>query len=320
MMLWFKRKRKNRRLGRESVLDVRLRSSQVRAARVRMAAIALGVVFATVFGVFLIWHAGEWALERLVDQNKAFAIEAIDIQTDGVIGGEALRRWSGIRLGQNLLGLDLARVKRDLELVSVIRSVSVERILPHSVRIRVTEREPLAQIHVLRRRVNGGIETGIYQLDEAGYVMLPLDPRLRATPPPQTPESLPLIFSPSSFEVQPGRVIESAQIRAALQFLVAFERSPMGGLVEVKRIDTSSPDVLGVSTSDGSEVTFGLDGFGQDLRRWQRIFEEGQKHNQAIAALDLAVSNSIPARWLEASAVPPSTPKAPRTTRKKHHV
>ena len=47
--MWFRRKLKNRRLEREQVLEVRLRSSQVRAARTRVAAIALGAVFASVF-------------------------------------------------------------------------------------------------------------------------------------------------------------------------------------------------------------------------------------------------------------------------------
>ena len=41
--MWFKRKPKNRRLEREQVLDVKLRSSQVRAARSRIFALTLGV-------------------------------------------------------------------------------------------------------------------------------------------------------------------------------------------------------------------------------------------------------------------------------------
>ena len=48
--MWFGRKAKNRRLGREQVLDVKLRSSQVRAARRRMTAVSLGTIFAAVFG------------------------------------------------------------------------------------------------------------------------------------------------------------------------------------------------------------------------------------------------------------------------------
>ena len=68
-VMWFKRKPKNRRLGRAQVLDVKLRSSQVRAARTRLAAIASGLSFGTVFGLYLLWRAGEWALNRLVYEN-----------------------------------------------------------------------------------------------------------------------------------------------------------------------------------------------------------------------------------------------------------
>jgi hypothetical protein len=94
----------------------------------------------------------------------------------------------------------------------------------------------------------------------------------------------------------------------------------MAGLVDLKRIDVSSPDVLLVTTGQGSEVTMGLTDFDQQLRRWHDIFDMGQKLSKALATLDLAVTNNIPARWLEASAVPPATPKLPKTsrTRKKH--
>jgi len=37
-------------------------------------------------------------------------------------------------------------VKRNLELVSVIDSVSVERVLPRTLKIRVTERDPIRRL------------------------------------------------------------------------------------------------------------------------------------------------------------------------------
>src|ERR1039457_240090 len=125
--MWFKRKPKNRRLGREQVLDVKLRSSKVRAARTRMTAVSLGVVFATVFGLYLAYRGGEWLLNRLVYENRAFAVEEIDVQTDGIIPVDQLRRWSGIKLEENLLALDLGRVKRDLEMVQIGRASCRER-------------------------------------------------------------------------------------------------------------------------------------------------------------------------------------------------
>src|SRR5258708_7839057 len=130
--MWPKRKPKNRRLGREQVLDVKLRSSKVRAARLRVVAIAAGAAFSVVFFLYLTWRTGAWALDRLVYENKAFALQELDLQTDGVIAVEQLRRWAGVQSGQNLFALDLARVKRNLELVPLIQCASVERILPRT--------------------------------------------------------------------------------------------------------------------------------------------------------------------------------------------
>ena len=94
----------------------------------------------------------------------------------------------------------------------------------------------------------------------------------------------------------------------------------MAGLVDLRRIDVSSPEVLVVTTGQNSEVTFGLPDPEQQLRRWRDIFDLGQKMNKVIASLDLAVTNNIPARWLEASALPPAAPKSAKPLRsgKKH--
>jgi cell division septal protein FtsQ len=316
--MWFKRKPKNRRLGREYVLDVKLRSSQVRAARLRMAAVALGVVFAIVLGVFLSWKAGEWALNRLLYQNKAFAIEEIAVQTDGVLAVEQLRRWSGVHLGDNLLALDLARVARDLQLVSLVKSASVERILPHTLRIRVVERDPIAQVNRIQPRPNGGVETAVFFLDAEGFVMLPLDPRQRTVSGPTPPVQLPVIAGWNRGELQAGRRLESPQLQAALELLTAFERSPMEGLVDLARVDISTPEVLEVTTGQGSQITFGLSQLDQQLRRWHEVFDQAQQRNRAIATLDLAVTNNVPARWLEASSLPAAPVKPPRVARKKH--
>jgi cell division septal protein FtsQ len=318
--MWFNRKSKNRRLGPGRVLEVKLRSSQVRAARTRITAITLGTVFATLFSLYLVYRTGEWLLNRLVYENKAFAIEEIDAQTDGIIPLDQVRRWAGVKLEENLLALDLGRVKRDLEMVPLVRSASVERVLPRTLRIRVAEREPIAKVSVPRPRTSGGVEMFLYQLDVEGWVMLPLDQRDRSTPPQQSEDPLPILAGLGYDTLQPGRRLTAPQVQAALQFLSAFEESPMAGLVDLKRVDVSYPEVLLVTTVQGSEVTFGLNNFDQQLRRWCAIFEAGRKEGNVIATLDLAVTNNVPLRWLEASAVPPTPPKAskPPRSRKKH--
>lgn len=320
-MFWFKRKVRNRRLGREYVLDVKLRSSQVRAMRARMAAVALGAVFATVFGIYIVWRAGDWALNELVYHNPAFAIKEIEAETDGVIAIDQLRRWSGVKMGDNLLGLDLARVKRDLELVPIVQSAAVERILPHRLRIRVIEREPIARLNLPRRGVGGQIEAALFLLDGNGWVMLPLEPRQRSGSAPVPEDSLPVITGVNPNAVQTGRRIESPAVQAALALVTAFDLSPMAGLLDLKSIDVSFPEILVVATGQGGEVTFAQSNLEQQLRRWREIFDSGQKNSKSIATLDLAVSNNIPVRWLDASAAAAPAPKPAKPLRnKKKHV
>jgi cell division septal protein FtsQ len=316
----FSRKPKNRRLGREHVLDVKLRSSQVRLARMRLVAIAAGVSFATVFGLYLLWRSSDWIVNRLVYENTAFAIQQVDIQTDGVIAIPELCRWAGLKPHENLLALDLARVKRNLELAPPVQSASVERVLPRTLRIRVIEREPIAQVNVMRQSPTGGLETSPFQLDADGYVMLPLDPRQRAVPASVPLEPLPLISGLDPRQLQPGRRIPTPQLQAALQLVVAFEHSPMAGLADLNWVDISVPGILVVKTGQAGEITFGLFDLDQQLRRWRAIFDRAQQTGKAIASLDLAVTNSIPARWQQISALPPNPPRPIQPGRKKKHV
>ena len=196
------RKPKNRRLGREYVLDVKLRSSQIRAARMRLAGVASGMFFAIVFGLYLLWRSGDWLLTKLVYENNAFVIQHLDVQTDGNIAVNQLCRWAGLQPRQNLLALDLGRIKRNLELVPLIQTVSVERVLPRTLRICVTERESIAQVNVPRPGPGGGIEIVTFQLDPEGYVMLPLEIRRVGAANPAT-ELLPSVFGLDPRELQP---------------------------------------------------------------------------------------------------------------------
>jgi hypothetical protein len=297
-------------LHRGHVLDVKLRSDRVRATRTRLAALSVGILFGTVFGLYLLWRTGEWALDKFVYENSEFAIQHVEVKTDGMIAPEQLRRWSQVKLGDNLIALDLTTVKRNLELVSTIGSVSVERVLPRTLKISVTERDPVAQVNIPRADASGGIAVAVFQLDADGYVMQPLDPRLCVVPLAQVGGQLPVIAGLNVFQLQPGHRVESPQVQAALALIGAFGHSPMAGLVDLRRIDVSLPGVVVVTTGQGGEITFGLNNLEQQLRRWREIYDLGQRMNQAVASLNLAVSNNVPVHWMEAIVAPSTSPKA----------
>jgi cell division septal protein FtsQ len=303
--MWSFGKRKNRAFERRHVLDVKIARRQAVRHRVRVATLAASISMTAIFLLFVLWRAGSWALDRGIYQNPAYAVQHIEIETDGVIAREQLRRWAGVKKDQNLFLIDLARVKRDIELVPAVQTVAVERVLPNTLKIRVVEREPVAQMQS-------------YLLDGEGFAMLPLENQQRAVPAPQ--EHYPIVTGVSANELRAGRQVESPLVRTALGFLAAFEHSAMAPLVDITRVDVSMPDVLHVFTAQQNEVVFRTTDFEKQLNRWYLVHAKGQEQARQIASLDLSVSDYVPLRWLESAAVPPTAVKLrkPSLYKKKH--
>jgi cell division septal protein FtsQ len=191
--------------------------------------------------------------------------------------------------------------------------------LPRTLKIRVTERKPVAQINIPRTDGASGIAVSVFQLDADGVVMQPLDPRQCTIALSQIQSQLPVIMGLNLYQLQPAHRVESPQMQVALQLIGAFSRSPMAGLVELRRIDVSSPQIVVVTTEQGSEITFGLENLEQQLRRWRQIYDLGRQMNKNIASADLAVANNVPVRWMEINLVP-VVPKnsTPATLRRKN--
>lgn len=296
---------------REELLDVKLRTGQVRAARAQMAVrVFIGVLVLAALWLGG-WKGGGYLLDRYVYKSSYFAIERIDVRTDGVLSAETIRKWAGVSRGENLLALDLMRVKRGLVSQPWVRWVAVERRLPRTLLLRVSEREPVAQTMVMQPKPNGDFERITYLLDADGYTMRPLDPQLLAGQ-PMSIDYLPTLLDVRVSEIQPGRQTESPKIRAALDLLSEFERSPMFGLVELQRISISPPEVLQAATSQGAEITFSLDNFDQQFRRWRSIYDMYINSGRAVASLDLSLANNLPVRWVAANTLQPVTPRPVR--------
>ena len=320
--MWFKQQpKKNRRLHRGHVLDVKLRSEQVRASRVRLAVMAVSIPAFMVFALYLVWRVGGWTLDRFIYDNPEFAIQRVEVQTDGAIPADSLRQWCGVNPGANLIKLDLGLVKRNLEFVPQIDTISIERVLPRTLKIRVTERHPVAQVNVPRAGGANGVVVSVFQLDAAGMVMSPLDPRQRTIPLAQMKDGiLPVIGGVSVAQLQAGHRVTLPQAQTALEFITAFNRSTMAGLANLRNLDVSSPGVIIATTGQGGEITFGLDNLQQQLVRWREIFDQARSRGKVIVSLDLAAGNNVPLRLADVVAAPATTPRdvSPTITRRRN--
>jgi cell division septal protein FtsQ len=317
MFDWLTGKRRNRRFGeREHILDVKLRTSQAKAARVRLLAAGLGAILLLAAA----WRGSQLLLDKLVYKNEAFAIDQIEVQTDGVLTSNVITYWAGVRTGQNLMALDLVKVQHDLEQRPPVQFAAVERVLPRTLKLTVTEREPVAQTLVAFPRPDGGVDQVVFDFDEDGFALKPLDPSWRKTPPPAT-EHLPILLNVAPAEIQLGKQTESAQIRGALQLITELDHSSMAGMVDFKTINVAVPDILQVATGQGAEVTFSLNQIDVQLRRWRMIYDQYQRWGRAITWLDLSIANNLPVRSVAMNGVlplPPPQPAKPPRMKRKH--
>jgi hypothetical protein len=121
--------------------------------------------------------------------------------------------------------------------------------------------------------------------------------------------------------VRLGKEMDSPQVRAALHFISAFERSHMATVVDLSRIDVSQPEVLQVTTAQQNEITIRSSDFEKQLNRWWLVYENGVKLSREISSLDLSVEANVPLRWID-SAVPilPAKKIRKNSPYKKRHV
>ena len=242
-------------------------------------------------------------LNRLVYENESFSVRQLDYRTDGIISVGQLKQWGGVSSGDNLLKLDLLRIKRDIELAPRVRAASVERFLPDTLQVRVAERVPMAQVWAWQRDGAGVTDYDCVrvQLDETGHVMSPIDGYSVVAPEKQAEWSLPVV---SGIELKklkslsPGRPAGLPKLQAALGLIGEFRRSALAGVVDLRVIDLSQPRILRVTTGNGGQVDLSTDRLARQLDRWARIRAHGQKFGLAIETVDLSVTNNVPVRWM----------------------
>ena len=123
----------------------RLRRNQRRIQAQRFLKIARNVVLAAAAVVGAIWAY------RHTQSNERFAVRTIEI--DGAVhtSRRALDLATQRYVGLNLFQIDIARVQRDLGGLGWVRRIDIEKKLPDTLRIKISEREPVALVRTGER-------------------------------------------------------------------------------------------------------------------------------------------------------------------------
>ena len=299
-------RQKNRRRERRHVLDVKLSVNQLRRRRTQVLASGLGAFVLLLGIIYGLWRGGWWVAQHFVYRNEHLQVREFNVRTDGVIDPAHLKRWAGVKTNDNLFAIDLHAIKRQLETHGLIRQASLERVLPGTLNLRVTERVPLARVRLRYGGADGESKANEFGLDAAGRV-LPLEGREVRPEAAAAWHQLTELTGLNLREIIPGIEVTNRQVRAALAFLEEFKSANMRRVVRVTEIDVARPATLQLTTVNGnltSLVKVLNSGFGRQLARWEEFHKFCLSNRVHYPWVDLSPTNNLPTQLVRLAAAP----------------
>jgi hypothetical protein len=284
---------RNRRMSnmrqrrQQHLLDVRVRSRKVaqhrirRAVRVLWKVVLLGALCAGVYvGV-------REAARRFFFENPDYQLKTIELQTDGTMQREQVLKAADLHEGQNIFSVNLGRVRERIQQLAQANEVEVVRKLPNEIDIRIVERKPVAWITSEKEITDPFQSDAAFLVGPRGVLMKQKE---------LLPEylGLPLIVGCSSESLEPGKVVESPEVKAALELLRLSERSFLQTRFQIREIDISKGYRLLVTDKNHSRVMFALNGLEEQLRRLQVFLDYCDNTKQELESLNLVVQRNIP--------------------------
>jgi hypothetical protein len=143
------------------ILQVNATRSAQKRARMRQTSVYVVVPVAVAVLALLIWLGAVQTGRALYSQNDRFKLTNLEIKCGDVINRDLIKEYTGIKEGMNLFGMNIQTVRDHfLRITPNVKSMEIERVLPDTLKITVTERIPLARMG----------STGGYVVDDEGYI------------------------------------------------------------------------------------------------------------------------------------------------------
>jgi cell division protein FtsQ len=295
------------RSSRSQLLDVRVRQSTARRQRKSR-------VFGVVFGVTL-WvgiavgavYGFREITNRFFLQNPEYNLRVVDAQLDDLMSKDEALRLSGLTLGTNIFRLDLGAAEQAFRKIDQIKTVTIERDWPDTIRIKLTKRVPVAWL--AKAGDNFSADRALL-LDTDGGTMKPyrVEPEYWR---------MPVIFATDPALIQQGDVLAVADLKSALDLLTARAARP-NSLLSIRSIDITKGYALEVIDASKAKLTFSPQDPGTQLDRVQKLLENCRETGRQLDTVNLIPKKYTPVRFMLVSLQDDNTesPSESKPTRK----
>lgn len=252
-------------------VEVRRRASWKRtlwiAARVLAVMLAVATVAAAGFGGY-----------QLVTASKAFRLKALDeVEVLHAVHAspEAIRERFEGDIGRNLFSVPLDDRRRSIEEIPWVEAATVQRVLPHSMRVYVRERTPVAFVRQ---------GASLWLVDRYG-VLLPV--------PEGASFSFPVLIGvPESLTTEE----RSERVALFLELAAELDRDAKSYSGQLSEIDLGDPENLSASVGEADGVVwlyFGRGRYQEKFETFLRYRPEWAGSAEPVRAVDLRYRGQI---------------------------
>jgi len=297
-----KRTSSRKQLKQQLLLDVTVRSRAANKHRNRAILGWLSGVFLLCVAVAGLLYGGREALRRFVWQNPDYYLKEINFHTDGSLTRDQAIQATNIREGKNIFFISLSAARKNLMTLPQVAYADVERILPSTISIDITERKPVAWVTGADDD-NPSADPGAFLIDREGILM-------RIKNPARENFHLPVICGLDVGNYEEGGTVDLPEVRAALELIRITGQNP--SRYQVRSIDVSKGYCLVVSDERHAQITFPLEGIAAQLDRLALLYANVDSNRREIQTVNLLVQRNVPVTFAPSpdEAADPDAPAA----------
>lgn len=258
-----------------------------------------GVKVAVLFALIGLVCWGGWkGVQHLFLGNEKYLLQEIDLQTNGYLDHGRVVEVADIDLKESIFVIDVDKVRMRLNDLPEVITCKVERRLPGTLRILITERVPAVWIECAALGFPGRCDGGV--LADGSGITFPCEGSLW-----ETARDLPVIEVKRFSGAKPARSedfchgskMKHPEVIRALQLVKAFEDSNVRAEWLPERIVLLNDYSMEAVCNDGSRAVFGMYEHGRQLADFVTIREHTLKTGREIRHINLIPSKNIPVKF-----------------------
>lgn len=231
------------------------------------------IIGLTLFGIV---KGFAWIGHKLYAGNPRFEVQHLVISCDGSLSEDYIRESSGLREGMNLWELSFEEIEKKLLSVSRVESVYLERMLPHTLILKVKERVAVAQISGRRASKYP------FMVDRFGYVL----PHRRSL------NTLPVIKG-LDMDLKLGEPVEHADVKTALKILGICESAGyLRTYIQIESLDLKYSDFIDLRLKDGIRVRMPRFSLEPKLMNLASVIKVSTSRGQRVKEVDLTLDSA----------------------------